>query len=57
MLQDTPKLKRMPVPIDESVIIKLQGLLQARTQKRMSVAAIVRMALDELLKTEAELAE
>lgn len=52
-----PRLKRLPVPIDEKVIIELQGLIQARTQKRMSMAAIVRFALEELLKTEAELAE
>lgn len=52
-----PKLKRLPVPIDEKVIIELQGLIQARTQKRMSMAAIVRFALEELLKTEAELSE
>lgn len=51
------KLKRLPIPIDEKVIIELQSLIQARTQKRMSMAAIVRFALDELLKAEAELSE
>lgn len=54
---DKPKLKRMPVPIDEAVVIKLQGLIQSRTQKRMSVAAIVRLALEQMLETEAELSE
>lgn len=56
-IKPKPRLKRLPVPIDEKVIIELQGLIQARTQKRMSMAAIVRFALEELLKTEAELAE
>jgi len=52
-----PKLKRLPIPIDEKVIIELKHLIESRTQKRMSMAAIVRYALDELLKTEAELSE
>lgn len=55
--QYKPKLKRLPIPINEKVIIELQSLIQARTQKRMSMAAIVRLALDELLKAEAELSE
>ncbi len=52
-----PKLKRLPIPIDEAVIIELQGLIQARTQKRMSMAAIVRLALQQMLEAEAELSE
>lgn len=51
------QLKRMPIPIDERVIIELRHLIENRTQKRMSVVAIVKMALDELLKSEAELSQ
>lgn len=50
-------MKRMPVPLDEEKIIKLRGLLEKRLQVRFTVAAIVRMALDQLLETEAELSE
>lgn len=52
-----PKMKRLPIPIDEAVIIELKHLIETRTQKRMSMAAIVRFALEELLKVEAELSE
>ena len=57
MKNNTHELKRIPIPLDESVIIKLQGLYQARTGKRISVAALVRLAIEEMLKIEAELAD
>lgn len=48
----TKSRKRIPIALDEEILIKLRSCLEARLRKRMTVAAIVRLALQELLNNE-----
>lgn len=52
-LNESIKKIRIPVtlePEDNQLLIKLRGVLEAKYQKRYSVAKIVRLALSELAK-------